>query len=324
MEQRKYRFWKVLDRCLLASAAAFVLAGCGGGSSSSGASTPSGTGQNQVPQISGSPPSTITAGTPYAFQPSASDADGDALSFQVSNLPSWATFNSVSGAVTGTPTSTNIGATTDILISVSDGKTSVSLAAFAIQVQPSPTTTPPGSNSPPTILGTPPASAASGQGYSFQPSASDPNGDSLTFSIANRPTWTTFNATTGRLSGTPTSADVGTYSNIAISVSDGTASAALGPFSIIVTQISTGSATISWLPPTENTDGTPLTDLAGFRIYYGTSASTLTQTANITNPGLTSYMVQNLAAATWYFTVRAYAADGAESGPSNLASKTIL
>jgi hypothetical protein len=98
---------------------------------------------------------------------------------------------------------------------------------------------------------------------------------------------------------------------------------ALAAFSIAVTQISTGSATISWLPPTQNTDGTTLTDLAGFRIYYGTSASALTQVANLTNRGLTSYMVENLAAATWYFTVRAYAADGAESASSNIASKTI-
>jgi hypothetical protein len=128
---------------------------------------------------------------------------------------------------------------------------------------------------------------------------------------------------TGRLTGTPTPADVGTYANIIIRVSDGTASAALVPFSIAVTQISTGSATISWLPPTQNTDGTTLTDLAGFRIYYGTSTTAMTQTADITNPGLTSYVVQNLAAATWYFTVRAYAADGAESAPSNIASKTI-
>jgi hypothetical protein len=108
-----------------------------------------------------------------------------------------------------------------------------------------------------------------------------------------------------------------------ISVSDGSTSTALAAFSIAVTQISTGSATISWLPPTENTDGSALTDLAGFRIYYGTSAMALTQTTTITNPGLTSYMIENLAAATWYFSVRAYAADGAESALSNIASKTI-
>jgi len=327
MEQRKYRFWKILDRCLLVCATVVLLAGCGGDSSSSGGSTPSGaspppgTGQNQSPQISGSPLSAITAGTPYTFQPSASDADGDALSFQISNLPPWATFNPVSGTIIGTPTSANVGTTTGIVIRVSDGTVSVALAPFAIQVQPSPA--PPGSNAPPTLAGTPPASATAGQTYTFQPSASDANGDTLTFSIVNQPAWATFNATTGRLTGTPTVADVGTYTNIIIRVSDGITNTGLAAFSIAVTQISTGSATISWLPPTQNTDGSTLTDLAGFRIYYGTSATALTQTATITNPGLTSYVVQNLAAATWYFTVRAYATDGAESTSSNIASKTI-
>jgi hypothetical protein len=180
-----------------------------------------------------------------------------------------------------------------------------------------------GSNMPPTILGMPPASVASNQGYSFEPSVSDRNGDSLSFSVINQPAWTTFDATTGRLTGTPTSADVGTYSNIIIRVSDGIASTSLAAFSIAVTDIATGSATISWLPPTQNTDGTTLTDLAGFRIYYGTSAAAMIESVNIVNPGLTSYVVENLAAATWYFTVRAYATDGAESAPSNIASKTI-
>ncbi|MDH4022548.1 MAG: putative Ig domain-containing protein [Gammaproteobacteria bacterium] len=180
-----------------------------------------------------------------------------------------------------------------------------------------------GQNQSPQIAGTAPTVVASGQGYSFQPSASDPNGDDLRFSITNQPDWLTFDPSNGRLTGTPTPADVGTYSNITVRVSDGMTSAALAAFSITVTQISTGNATISWLPPTQNTDGTPLTDLAGFRIYYGTSATAMTQSVNITNPGLTSYMIENLGAATWYFTVRAYAADGAESAPSNVASKTV-
>ena len=327
MSQRKFCFFKILLRGLLVIGAALLATGCGGNSSGS-ASTSLDAGQNQVPRISGTPLTLVNVGTSYSFQPAASDADGDALSFQVSRLPSWATFNSASGAITGTPNSAHVGTTTGIVIRVSDGKASTSLASFSIQVQPpsaasSPASPPSASNQPPTISGTPLTTIASGQGYSFQPSASDANGDNLTFSITNQPAWITFNATTGRLTGTPMPADVGTYSNIIIRVSDGTASASLNAFSIAVTQISTGSATISWLPPTENTDGTPLTDLAGFRIYYGTSLASLSQTAEIANPGLTTHMIQNLYAATWYFRVRAYAADGAESAPSNIATKTI-
>ena len=180
-----------------------------------------------------------------------------------------------------------------------------------------------GQNLRPQISGSPPASISAGLSYSFQPSASDQNGDNLTFTIANQPAWISFNATTGRLTGTPTLADVGTYGNIVISVSDGIDTTTLRAFSIAVTQISTGSATISWVPPTENTDGSALTTLAGFRIYYGTSVGNLSQTVTITNPGITTYMVENLGAGTWYFKIRAYATDGVESAPSNTASKTI-
>ena len=81
-----------------------------------------------------------------------------------------------------------------------------------------------------------------GQAYSFQPSASDPNGDTLTFSVTNLPAWATFNASTGRLTGTPSATDVATYSNISISVSDGQASASLNAFAITVADTVVGRA----------------------------------------------------------------------------------
>lgn len=84
------------------------------------------------------------------------------------------------------------------------------------------------------------------------------------------------------------------------------------------------TATLSWTPPTANTDGTVLTDLAGFRIHYGTSPTALTQTIQIANPGLSGYTVSNLAPGTWYFAVRAYSSGGTESIPSSIASKTVL
>src|SRR5262245_52473828 len=78
---------------------------------------------------------------------------------------------------------------------------------------------PGGTNAPPTISGQPNGSVLPGQAYSFQPAASDPNGDTLTFSVANLPSWATFSSSTGRISGTPTAADVATYSGITITVS---------------------------------------------------------------------------------------------------------
>ena len=85
----------------------------------------------------------------------------------------------------------------------------------------------------------------------------------------------------------------------------------------------TGSATLRWSPPTQNTDGSALTNLAGFRIVYGTSATALTQTIEVNNAALSSYVVDGLAAGTWYFAVTAVNSDGAQSINSNVASKTI-
>ena len=170
-------------------------------------------------------------------------------------------------------------------------------------------------------------SAAGGEcsraAYSFVPTAADADGDTLAFSIQNKPAWATFNTTTGRLSGTPAAADVGTYSNIAISVSDGQASTALSAFAIAVTTVSTGRATLSWTAPTENTDGSTLSNLAGYRIRYGTSASSLTNTIVINNVSVTTYVVEDLAPATWYFAVTAVNSSGSESTYSNVASKQI-
>lgn len=189
----------------------------------------------------------------------------------------------------------------------------------------SPQTSPPasGSNTAPTIKGTPAASVLAGNSYSFQPIASDPNGDTLKFSAANLPSWATLNATTGRLSGTPTAADIGTFSNISISVSDGKESATLAAFSIAVTAAGTGTAIVSWTPPTENTDGSVLTNLTGYRILYGRSANELDQSISITNPSLSTFVVENLTSGAWYFAVVAVNSNGNASDPSNVASKTI-
>lgn len=270
------------------------------------------TAANRAPTISGSPATAATVGSTYSFQPSASDPDGDSLGFTIQNRPTWAAFSTTSGALTGTPTAA--GTTANIIISASDGKTQASLPAFAIVVsQPA--------NGAPTISGTPATTVTVGAAYNFQPAASDPNGDPLSWTITGKPSWATFNTTTGRLSGTPSAA--GTFANIAIMVSDGKSTVGLAPFAITVAANAQGSATLSWQPPTENTDGSPLVDLAGFRIAYGTNTAALTQTVEIASPGTSNYTVGGLMPATWYFAVKAYTAAGAESELSGIASKTI-
>jgi hypothetical protein len=202
---------------------------------------------------------------------------------------------------------------------VSDGKTSVALPGFSIKVSGSSGT----SNSPPRISGTPARSIAVGSTYSFTPTASDPEGKTLTFSIQNKPAWASFSTSNGKLSGTPTSAQTGTYSSIIITVSDGTNKVSLPSFAIAVSDVATGSASLSWTPPTRNTDGSTLTNLAGYKIYYGTSSGALNKTVQISNAGVSSYVIENLSPATYYFAVKAYTTKGVESALSNTASKVI-
>jgi len=181
-----------------------------------------------------------------------------------------------------------------------------------------------GANSAPTIQGSPSTSITAGQAYSFQPSASDPDGDPLTFSISNRPMWATFSASTGKISGTPTAADVATYSNIRVTVSDGKGgSASTAMFNITVTDIGTGSATLSWTPPTQNDDGSALTDLAGYEVRYGQDQANLDRSVQVTNPSVNTYVVDSLTSGTWFFAVRSLNRVGTSSALSNVASKTI-
>jgi putative Ig domain-containing protein len=173
------------------------------------------------------------------------------------------------------------------------------------------------------ISGSPANSVVVGQRYSFQPAASDSSSGALTFSIQNAPDWTTFNSATGQLSGTPTAAEVGTYANIIISVSDGTSETALPAFSVAVTETASGTATLSWTAPSENTNGTALTNLAGYWINYGTSADNLSEKVKVDNPGIVTYVVSNLSAGTWYFSITAYSAANVQSAPSSVASYTV-
>jgi hypothetical protein len=272
---------------------------------------------NRAPTITGTPAATVTAGSAYSFTPVGSDPDGNTLRYSIQNQPSWAQFSTTTGRLSGTPAAANVGTSARITISVTDGTATTSLPSFTIQVVAQ-------SNRPPTISGSPLLSILVGLGYSFQPSASDPDGNALTFSIQNRPSWATFNTSTGRLSGTPGLLDIALFSNIIISVSDGTNIVSLPAFSLSVLNSANGNATISWTPPTTNTDGSQLTDLAGYRVVYGQSQNSLDQSVDVANSGATSQVVNNLTIGTWYFGVIAINGDGVESAVSNVATKTIL
>ncbi len=275
-------------------------------------------GINQPPTINGSPEATVRANGTYYFLPTAFDPDGDTLSFSANGLPGWASIDAASGEISGTPGEAEVGDYTGITITVSDGVASATLGPFAIAVTPTPVI-----NSPPGIGGTPADTVTVGSDYSFTPSASDADGDTLTFSVENLPSWASFDASTGRVSGTPGDADVGAYNGIRITVSDGTDSAVLGPFSISVEAVGLGSVTLNWAPPTQNEDGTVLTDLAGYRIYWGTTPGQYPNSVTIDNPGVTTYVIDNLGPGTYQFVATSINSAGIESDYSNPATKTV-
>lgn len=188
-------------------------------------------------------------------------------------------------------------------------------------------------NSAPTITGSPATQASVGSAYSLTPQATDADGDTLAFSIQNKPSWAQFSTATGQLTGTPAAQE--SIADIVITVSDGKASASLPAFSITVGTESSAAPTpgssapsgpgvaLSWNVPTQTDDGETLQDLAGYRIHYGTNQNALVSSVEIQSAGSNNFTVQNLRPGTYYFAVRAVAANGAESKLSNIISRTV-
>ena len=168
-------------------------------------------------------------------------------------------------------------------------------------------------NSAPTISGKPAGVTLSDETYDFAPNATDADGDTLTFSVQSKPAWANFNSTTGRLRGQPSFGDIGDYGGIVISVSDGTSSTSLPTFSISVSQTADGFVTLNWDAPTQNSDGSPLMDLAGFKIYYRKNSDPFNREVRIDNPSITTYVVEQLSPATYHLVATAITSSGVES-----------
>ena len=119
---------------------ALTLTACGGGggggdAGNGGGQTPVGS-SNRAPTISGFPLDAVEAGTAYSFVPTASDPDGDTLSFSIQNAPLWMMVDDKTGEISGTPSGSHIGSAEDIRLSVSDGKATASLSPFSVTVTP--------------------------------------------------------------------------------------------------------------------------------------------------------------------------------------------
>jgi hypothetical protein len=273
--------------------------------------------RNSAPIISGTAPASVLAGSRYFFQPVAYDADGDSLTYHVTNKPAWAAFDTATGTLSGVPTAADVGIFSNISIGVSDAISTSSTSPFVVEV------TAPVTNRAPTISGTPVTAAQVDRPYAFGPTAADADGDSLTFTIQGKPSWATFDSSTGTLYGTPTTTSAGTYSGIIISVSDGQATATLTAFAITVAPAATKNVTLRWSPPTTYTDGSPLTDLAGFTVFYGTASHQYSESIRLSDPTMNTIVLEGLQSGTWYFSIKASNAAGVESDFAAEASAVL-
>jgi len=205
-------------------------AGIGAASVASNSVTPVAPPVNSPPVIGQGSSTSVTISedgvpTAFALTLSATDGDGDSLNWSISSAALHGSASVSGGSVSYTPTA-NYSGSDSFVVQVSDSEDTDSITVNV-------TITP--VNDLPVITGMPATSVDQDVGYSFTPTATDiDTATVLTFSIANKPTWASFNTATGSLTGTPAHSDVGVSGAIVISVSDGTATAALSAFDIEV------------------------------------------------------------------------------------------
>jgi hypothetical protein len=168
--------------------------------------------ENNAPVLSAIPNQNVNENTQYSYQTTATDADGDTLTYSISGA-SWLTISS-SGLISGTAPLVNSNTAFTITVTVSDGTDSDSetytLTVIDLGSQ----------NNPPIITSSPVTSVNENTQYSYQVTATDADGDSLTYSMTG-PNWLTINQQTGLVSGTAPSVNSDTTFTITITVSDG-------------------------------------------------------------------------------------------------------
>jgi len=188
---------------------------------------------------------------------------------------------------------------------------------------PAPAPAPAPVNQAPTISGTADGSVQVGAVFELQPAAADADGDALTFTAENLPPWASFDASNGRISGTPGSDDVGAYELITITVADASHSTVTSPFTITVNGTGGVVATLRWEKPLARVDGSPLDDLAGYRIVYGREANDLDHSVFVEGPDQCTYEFDSLSSGIWYFAIIGVSASGLEGPPTTPAMKSI-
>ncbi|MBT1449360.1 putative Ig domain-containing protein [Glaciecola sp. XM2] len=171
---------------------------------------------NNAPTVDSNAVTTAEEGQEYTYTLTASDADNDTLTLASTSAPAWLSFDVATGVLSGTPASTDVGAA-EVTLTVSDGTDTVT-QTFTITVTAAPVV-----NTAPSITSTAVTSATENEAYTYTLAATDAEGDTLTFTATTVPSWLTFEASSGVLSGTPDSEAVGENA-VVLNVSDGTES----------------------------------------------------------------------------------------------------
>ena len=175
-----------------------------------------GTPVNHAPTITSTPITTATVDILYTCDVEATDPDGDTLTYSLTTNPSGMTINSTIGVISWTPNSDQIG-DHSVTVEVSDGSLS-DTQSFIIKVGTTPVS--PTENEPPAITSAPITTATVAILYTYNVNATDPNGDTLTYSLTTNPSGMTINSSTGVINWTPTSGQIGD-NNVTVKVSDG-------------------------------------------------------------------------------------------------------
>ncbi|MCU7935407.1 MAG: tandem-95 repeat protein [Candidatus Thiodiazotropha sp. (ex Dulcina madagascariensis)] len=166
---------------------------------------------NTAPSITSTPLTTATEGVAYGYDVDASDADGDTLSYSLTTAPAGMTIDSASGLIGWSPTTAQVGSH-PVTVQVDDGKGGTASQDYTLVVNAA-------VNSGPVISSTPPTQATTNMAYSYAVTASDPDGDTLSFSLITAPTGMSIDSATGLVSWTPSSAQAGSH-GVTIRVDD--------------------------------------------------------------------------------------------------------
>lgn len=239
---------------------------------------------NQTVSFQSQPPTQIAVGSLYSYAPTVTGGDGSAFTYSLSIAPTGMTIDASTGAITWTPVGNQAGSN-NVILHVSDGHGDAADQQFTVQVV----------SHAPVIFGAPTVTTVlAGQTFGYDVNATDPDGDTLSYTLAQAPAGMTINSSTGQLSWLTTNADVGA-APVTIAVSDGTFTVTQ---SFTVNVVSTAAQAISGRVYEDSTGHPPL---AGWSVFLDQNGNAVLDPAetSTTTDAQGNYSFNNLASGTY-------------------------